>query len=82
MSEQSPKKGKKKGQGRVVVTNVRVTKETHQRLKALTDELGVETMSDAIDLVIFEHYPQVEQRVKRSEENRNKVNSKRSQSDN
>lgn len=82
MSEQNPAKGKKKGKGRMVVTNVRVTKETHLRLKALTDELGVESMSDAIDFVIFEHYPQVEQKLKTSEERRQKLVSKRSQSDN
>lgn len=82
MTEQAPKRGRKKGKGRVVVTNVRMTKETHERLKALARFLNVETMSDAIDFVIFQHYPQVEQVVKAGEENQKLVQERRNKSDN
>jgi len=76
------KRDGKKAKGRVMDTNVRVSKSTHRLLKALTDELGVGTMSDAIDFVIFEHYPQIEQKLKAAEERKKLLDSKRSQLDN
>lgn len=60
--------GKKKGK-RMVDTNVRITKETHSRLKTLADMLGL-TMSDAINFVIIEHYPEVDNERTRREERR------------
>ena len=58
---------KKKGKGRVVVTNVRVTKETHVRLKTLADLWGL-TMSEAVNLLIRENVPEVEESIRLREE--------------
>lgn len=58
---------KKKGKGRVVITNVRVTKETHTRLKTLADLWGV-TMSEAMDMLITEHVPEVEEAIRLREQ--------------
>lgn len=65
MSEKKPK-AEKKGK-RMVDTNVRVTRETHLRVKTLAEMWGV-TMSEAMDLLISEHVPQVEDEIKRREE--------------
>ena len=65
--EQPKKKGK-----RMMDTNVRITRDTHNRLKTLSDLLGL-TMSEAIDFIIIEHYPNVEEERKAKEERKKKI---------
>lgn len=77
MSDERPEKGKKKGK-RMVTTNVRLTPEAHDRLRALVGKLGVSSMSDAIDFVVIEHYPDVEADRKQQEQRRRKLDEKRS----
>lgn len=76
--KQQPEDGKKKGK-RMVDTNVRVTKETHERLKTLAELLDL-TMSDAIDHVIGSHYPEVERERTAREERKTKLLSRKSDS--
>lgn len=57
----------KKGKGRVVITNVRVTKETHEELKVLSDLRG-QTMSEAISALIREAAPDVIDEMRRRQE--------------
>lgn len=57
MPKGRPSKGK-----RMVDTNVRVTKDTHLRLKTLAD-LREATISEAIDKLIEEHAPEVEEAI-------------------
>lgn len=59
--------GKKKGKGRVVITNVRVTKETHLRLKTLSELWGM-TMSEAMDALIKKQAPEVDEIIREREE--------------
>jgi hypothetical protein len=58
---------KKKGKGRVVITNVRVTKETHIRMKTLAD-LWHMSMSEVINKLIDEGAPNVDQVIREREE--------------
>lgn len=74
MSDESSK-SEKKGK-RMVDTNVRVTKDTHLRLKALSDLWGV-TMSEALDLLIGEHVPEIEERLKQREEMQKKLSKRK-----
>ena len=76
----SDKEPKKKGK-RMMDTNVRVTKDTHSRLKTLSDTLGL-TMSEAIDFIIIEHYPDIEEERKALEERKRKVASLKKRSGN
>ncbi|MBL8163746.1 MAG: hypothetical protein JNJ61_17295 [Anaerolineae bacterium] len=71
MSDEQPKETRKKGK-RMVNTNVRVTKETHERLKTLSELLGL-TMSEAIDHVINSHYPEVETERRMKQERKSKL---------
>lgn len=59
----------KKQDGSVVTTNIRITKDTHQRVKTLADMLGV-NISDALDMLIQKSAPEVEEELKRREERR------------
>ena len=68
---------KKKGKGRVVITNVRVTKETHNELKVLSDLRG-QTMSEAISSLIREAAPDVIEELRRREEAQRKHSRKTS----
>lgn len=74
MSEKKPKDEKKSK--RMVDTNVRVTKETHLRVKTLAEMWGI-TMSEAMDLLISEHVPEVEQEIKRREDIQQKINKRK-----
>lgn len=57
------KRGRPKKENQVIVdTNVRVTKETHLRMKTLADLWGL-TMSEAVNLLIRENVPEVEQAI-------------------
>lgn len=67
---------KKKGKGRVVITNIRVEKDTHNRIKTLADLWGV-TMSEAMDMLITEHVPEVEEAIKLREEMKRKAEKNR-----
>ena len=58
----------KKADG-IATTNIRITVETHQRVKTLADMLGV-NISEALDMLIQKHAPEVEEELKRREERR------------
>ena len=62
-----PKQRKKKESGRVVITNVRVTKEAHLRLKTLSELWGV-SMSEALDALIKSHAPEVDDVIRQRQE--------------
>lgn len=62
MSEEKPKK-----KGRMVTAPVRLTEETHQRVKTLSEMWEV-TISEAIDLIITQHVPEVDEEIKRRTE--------------
>lgn len=65
MTDEAPKKrGRPKKAKKMVDTNVRVTKDTHLRLKTLADLWGI-TMSESIDLLIEKHAPEVEDAIRR-----------------
>lgn len=76
MSEQESEKGKKK-EKRMVTTNVRLTPEAHDRLRALQKKLGLSSMSDAVDYVVIEHFPEVEADRKQQEARRRALEEKR-----
>lgn len=80
MSNEQPDKGKKKGK-RMVTTNVRLTPEAHDRLRALQKKLGMTSMSDTVDYVVIEHFPDVESERKQQEARRRKLEEKRSKLD-
>lgn len=65
----------KKGKGRVVITNVRVTKETHLRMKTLAELMGV-TMSEAIDALIDKQAPEVDDIIRQREEQKKRFGKK------
>lgn len=65
MSDEKPESGKK-GNKRMVDTNVRVTKSTHSRLKYLAEVLGV-TMSEAVDAMIYEKDPAIDEKIEARE---------------
>lgn len=62
---------KKKGK-RMTTSAVRVTPETHKRMKTLADVLGM-TMSEAIDFIILEHMPEIDEEVVRREASKTKL---------
>lgn len=68
-------KDEKKGK-RMVDTNVRVMKTTHQRMKTLADLWGV-TISEAVDLLISQHAPEVDNEIKRREEMQRQMSKKK-----
>lgn len=72
MTDEETGKGKKKGK-RMVITNVRVTEETHLELKTLADLRG-KTMSEAISQLIREAAPDVIEEVRRRQEAKRKHN--------
>ena len=74
MSDEKPKRAKK-GK-RMVETNVRVTKETHLRIKTLAEMWGI-TMSEAMDLLITEHVPEVEAEIRLREEIQQKLSKRK-----
>lgn len=80
MSEEQPGKGNKKGK-RMVTTNVRLTPDAHDRLRALQKKLGLASMSDVVDYIVIEHFPDVENERKVQEERRKKLDAKRSELD-
>jgi DNA-binding Xre family transcriptional regulator len=59
----------KKVDGDTSSTNIRITAETHQRVKTLADMLGV-NISEALDILIQKHAPEVDEELKRREERR------------
>ncbi len=61
------KQAKKKGSGRVVITNVRVTKEAHLRLKTLAELWNV-SMSEALDALIEKQAPEVDEIIRQRKE--------------
>lgn len=65
-----PKKGKQ-----MVDTTMRVTKETSVRVKILADLMGV-TMSEAIDRLIEENAPQVNEEIRRRAEQKKRFGKK------
>ena len=76
------KRGRPKKENKVIVdTNVRVTKETHIRMKTLADLWGL-SMSEAVNLLIKENVPEVEEAVKTREEMRLKAEKRRADSSN
>jgi predicted DNA-binding protein len=62
MTDEKPKKPKKGG--RMVTAPVRLTEETHQRVKTLSEMWDV-TISEAIDLIITEHVPEIDEEIRR-----------------
>lgn len=78
MPEQKSEGSKKKGK-RMVETNVRLTRDAHSRLRALASRLGL-SMSDAVDYVVFNHYPEIEQERKLLEARKEELDRKRSES--
>jgi hypothetical protein len=59
----------KKKDNSVVTTNIRITKDTHMRVKTLADMLGV-NISVALDMLIQKSAPEVDEELKRREERR------------
>ena len=68
MSDESKKKGGK----RMVVTNIRVTKETHAELQALS-RIWDMPMSDAISKLIRENIPEVGELISKEEDIKQKA---------
>lgn len=75
MSDESKKKGGK----RMVVTNIRVTKETHAELQALSQIWDI-PMSDAISKLIRDNVPEVRELISKRDEIKRKAR-KREESD-
>lgn len=73
-----PPKGRPSKGKRMVDTNVRVTKDTHRRLKTLA-ELHDTTISEAIDKLILEHAPEVEEAISQVKKIREKMNTRQSE---
>jgi Na+/phosphate symporter len=78
MTSENENKGKG-SRKRVVVTNVRVTKETHEELQVLSD-IWDTTMSDAISSLIHKHAPEVLEEIRRRKEIKRKAKQKREES--
>lgn len=74
MTEDKPKKPKKGG--RMVTAPVRLTEETHQRVKTLSEMWDV-TISEAIDLIITEHVPELDDEIRRRSEGKQALGKKK-----
>lgn len=59
--------GRKKRGKRMVTAPVRLTEETHLRVKTLSEMWNV-TISEAIDAVIKQHVPEVDEEIRRQKE--------------
>lgn len=67
-----PKGRPKKEGGRVVTTNIKVSKDAHALVMAAAGKLGV-SMSDALIYLVTERYPDIDKEMRERQENQNEV---------
>lgn len=65
-------KGRPKKAGRVVTTNIKVSKDAHQLVKAAARKLGA-SFSDTLIYLVTERYPDIDKELREREENQREI---------
>ncbi len=67
-----PKGRPKKEGGRVVTTNIKVSKDAHSLIMTAAGKLGM-SMSDALIYLVTERYPDIDKELREREENQREI---------